>query len=168
MLFLTEISALWRRISVRLREGLLIASEIQDGNTKSLPPDQDHPFGYGRELYFWSFIVALLLFNLGAGVSFYQGIAHIKDPHPIEQPIVNYIVLGCSAIFEFGSWTIAFKEFRQSKGKLDYYEARLHQAGDAYHRWHSVDRHAVVLGVTAFMLAGQYRQAAGASPSLIE
>jgi hypothetical protein len=90
-----------------------------------LPPDEDHPFGHGRELYFWSFIVALLLFALGAGVSFYQGIAHIKHPHPIEQPIVNYIVLGCSAIFEFGSWTIAFKEFRKSKGNLDYYEAFL-------------------------------------------
>jgi len=59
-----------------------------------LPPDEDHPLGHGRELYFWSFIVALLLFALGAGVSFYEGVDHIKHPHPIEQPIVNYIVLG--------------------------------------------------------------------------
>jgi hypothetical protein len=65
------------------------------------------------------------LFALGAGVSFYEGVDHIKHPHAIERPIVNYIVLACSAIFEFSSWTIAFKEFRKSKGKLDYYEAFL-------------------------------------------
>jgi cation diffusion facilitator family transporter len=126
------VAAAWSGSSVMLSEG--VHSLVDTGNQSlllygqyraDLPPDEDHPFGHGRELYFWSFIVALLLFALGAGVSFYQGIAHIKDPHPIEQLIVNYIVLGCSAIFEFGSWTIAFKEFRKSKGKLDYYEAFL-------------------------------------------
>ena len=126
------VAAAWSGSSVMLSEG--VHSLVDTGNQSlllygqyraDLPPDENHPFGYGRELYFWSFIVALLLFALGAGISFYQGIAHIKDPHPIEQPIVNYIVLACSAIFEFGSWTIAFKEFRRTKGKLDYYEAFL-------------------------------------------
>jgi cation diffusion facilitator family transporter len=126
------VAAAWSGSSVMLSEG--VHSLVDTGNQAlllygqyraDLPPDEDHPFGHGRELYFWSFIVALLLFALGAGVSFYEGVAHIKHPHPIEQPIVNYIVLGCSAIFEFGSWTIAFKEFRKSKGKLDYYEAFL-------------------------------------------
>jgi cation diffusion facilitator family transporter len=126
------VAAGWSGSSVMLSEG--VHSLVDTGNQSlllygqyraDLPPDEDHPFGHGRELYFWSFIVALLLFALGAGVSFYQGVAHIQDPHPIEQPIVNYIVLGCSAIFEFSSWTIAFKEFRKSKGKLDYYEAFL-------------------------------------------
>jgi cation diffusion facilitator family transporter len=126
------VAAAWSGSSVMLSEGVhsLVDTDNQAlllyGQYRAdLPPDDDHPFGHGRELYFWSFIVALVLFALGAGVSFYEGIAHIKDPHPIEQPIVNYIVLGCSAIFEFSSWTIALKEFRKRKGKLDYYEAFL-------------------------------------------
>jgi cation diffusion facilitator family transporter len=123
-------AAAWSGSSVMLSEG--VHSLVDTSNQvlllygqyrADLPPDEKHPFGHGRELYFWSFIVALLLFALGAGVSFYQGISHIRNPNPIEQPIVNYIVLGCSAIFEFGSWAIAFKEFRKSTGKLDYYEA---------------------------------------------
>lgn len=118
--------------SVMLSEG--VHSVVDTGNQAlllygqyraRLPPDEKHPFGHGRELYFWSFIVGLLLFTLGACVSFYQGIAHVRQPHPIEQPIVNYIVLGVSALFEFGSWSIAFKEFRKSKGKSTYYEAFL-------------------------------------------
>ena len=57
------------------------------------PPDESHPLGYGRELYFWSFIVALLIFALGAGVSFYQGILHVTAPGPIEDPVVSFVVL---------------------------------------------------------------------------
>jgi len=87
------------------------------------PPDAEHPFGYGRELYFWSFIVALMVFGLGAGVSLYEGINHILVPTPMENPIVNYVVLGLSFLFEFGSWCVALKEFRTEKGKLGYVEA---------------------------------------------
>src|SRR6478672_7870827 len=54
------------------------------------PPDRTHPLGYGRELYFWSFVVALLIFSLGAGVSIYEGIVHIQNPEPITKPLVNY------------------------------------------------------------------------------
>src|SRR3954463_11286434 len=68
------------------------------------PPDEEHPLGYGRELYFWSFIVALLIFTAGAGVTLYQGITHIRDPHPIENPIVSYVVLAISFIFEGATW----------------------------------------------------------------
>ena len=56
-----------------------------------MPPDRTHPFGHGRELYFWSFIVALLVLAMGAGVSFYEGVMHIRQPEPIEQPLVNYL-----------------------------------------------------------------------------
>ena len=86
-------------------------------------PDETHPMGYGRELYFWSFIVALLIFALGAGGSIIQGIDHILHPEPITDPIVNYIVLGCAFVFEGSSWWIAREEFARSKGRLSYYEA---------------------------------------------
>src|ERR1700720_1506799 len=62
--------------------------------------DADHPFGYGREVYFWSFVVSLLIFALGAGVSIYEGVSRILKPIPIESPIVSYIVLAMAFIFE--------------------------------------------------------------------
>ena len=87
------------------------------------PPDQLHPLGHGRELYFWSFIVALLIFTLGAGVSLYQGVRHIIAPVPMSHAVVNYVVLGLALVFEGGSWGVAIKEFRTVKGKRGYLEA---------------------------------------------
>jgi cation diffusion facilitator family transporter len=89
----------------------------------SRPPDQLHPLGYGRELYFWSFIVALLIFALGAGISFYQGVQHVLDPQPIMTPWVSYIVLGLSFVFEGSSWIIALRGLRASGQQGGYYEA---------------------------------------------
>src|SRR6476646_8274007 len=86
-------------------------------------PDKSHPFGYGRELYFWSFIVALLVLALGAGVSVYEGVSHILNPHPMVRPTINYIVLGVSLLFEGGSWIVALKAFRAMKGDAGYIEA---------------------------------------------
>ena len=77
------------------------------------PADDVHPFGYGRELYFWSFVVALLLFSGGAGVSIYEGAQHYLAPEPIRTPIANYVVLGLSAVFEGGSWLIANRALRR-------------------------------------------------------
>lgn len=88
-----------------------------------MPPDRSHPFGYGRELYFWSFIVALLVLAAGAGVSFYEGVMHIREPEAIERPWINYAVLGVSFLFEGTSWLVALREFRARKGKLGYFEA---------------------------------------------
>lgn len=79
-------------------------------------PDALHPLGYGRELYFWSFIVALLIFAVGAMVTLYEGILHIRAPEPISRPIVSYAVLGLSLLFEGGSWIVAAREFRKTKG----------------------------------------------------
>jgi cation diffusion facilitator family transporter len=93
------------------------------------PPDEAHPLGHGREIYFWSFIVALLIFALGAGVSVYEGVSHVRRPTPIESPLVNYIVLGLSFLFEGGSWCVALREFRAAKGDLGYYEA-VHESKD--------------------------------------
>ncbi|MDG4878410.1 cation diffusion facilitator family transporter [Mesorhizobium sp. WSM4935] len=87
------------------------------------PPDRTHPLGHGRELYFWSFIVALLVFALGAGVSFYEGVIHIMAPEPVVNVKVNYIVLGLSFLFEGSSWLVALKEFRQQKGKQGWFQA---------------------------------------------
>jgi divalent metal cation (Fe/Co/Zn/Cd) transporter len=68
-------------------------------------------------------VVALLVFALGAGVSFYEGVIHMLDPEPIENPLVNYVVLGLSIVFEGATWLVALKEFRRHKGTLGYFEA---------------------------------------------
>ncbi|WP_240318520.1 cation diffusion facilitator family transporter [Lysobacter sp. TY2-98] len=86
-------------------------------------PDETHPFGYGRELYFWAFIVALLVFALGAGVSFYEGVRQLRHPAPMVRPLVNYLVLGASIVFEGWSWLVATRQFRRDKGKLGWFEA---------------------------------------------
>jgi len=86
-------------------------------------PDAAHPFGYGRELYFWSFIVALLLFGLGGVAAVIEGINRIREPHPIDRPEVVYIVLALSALFEGSSWLIARKGFLPSVGKGGYLAA---------------------------------------------
>jgi cation diffusion facilitator family transporter len=82
------------------------------------PPDDAHPLGYGRELYFWSFIVALLIFSTGAGVSLFEGISHVLQPTPITNPLVNYVVLGLSFVFEGTSWSIAVREFNGERGRM--------------------------------------------------
>ena len=87
------------------------------------PPDRTHPFGYGRELYFWSFIVALLVLAMGAGVSFYEGVMHVRQPEPVARPLMNYLVLAVSFVFEGSSWWVALREFRARKGRLGYFEA---------------------------------------------
>ena len=87
------------------------------------PPDAQHPLGYGRELYFWSFVVALLVFALGAGVSVYEGIVHIRHPEPISNPVINYVVLTLAFLFEGASWAVSWRQFRSAKGALGFYEA---------------------------------------------
>jgi cation diffusion facilitator family transporter len=89
----------------------------------SRPPDESHPLGYGRELYFWSFIVALLIFALGAGASLYQGVIHVTAPEPIEDPVVSFVVLGLSFVFEGISWFFAWRRFRSETSRLGWYEA---------------------------------------------
>ena len=116
--------------SAMLSEG--IHSVVDTGNQGLLlygikragrPADKLHPFGYGIEVYFWAFVVAILIFGVGAGVSIYEGIAKLQAPHPITSPYVNYIVLGFAMAFEAVVWWIAFKEFRRVKGDLGYFQA---------------------------------------------
>ncbi|MCX7285550.1 MAG: cation diffusion facilitator family transporter [Novosphingobium sp.] len=87
------------------------------------PPDTRHPFGYGRELYFWAFVVAILIFALGAGISIYEGWQHIVTPEPLQDPTVNYVVLGIAVLLEGTSWVVAVREFASVKGTMGWWEA---------------------------------------------
>jgi len=87
------------------------------------PPDKYHPFGYGRELYFWSFVVAVLVFALGAGVSVYEGIIHIMEPEEAVSPTIAYVVLVVAFLLEGWSTLAAFREFKSAKGGLGWFAA---------------------------------------------
>jgi cation diffusion facilitator family transporter len=123
-------AAWWTGSSAMLSEAF--HSSVDTGNQLLLlygllqarrPADAAHPLGYGRELYFWSFIVALLMFALGAGASLYQGVDRIMHPYAMVDPLVNIVVLSCSSIFEGYSWWMAHTRFAAAKGGLSYWEA---------------------------------------------
>ena len=116
--------------SAMLSEG--IHSLVDTGNQLLLlhgmkqakkPADENFPFGHGKEIYFWSFIVAILIFALGGGISIYEGISHLRHPEPMTNPLINYIVLGLAILFEGAAWLMAFREFSRVKGKWGYFEA---------------------------------------------
>lgn len=87
------------------------------------PASEEFPFGHGKEIYFWSFVVAIMIFAVGAGISIYQGIHSLQNPQPIESAYINYIVLVIAMLFEGAAWYYAFKEFTKAKGKWGYFEA---------------------------------------------
>jgi len=87
------------------------------------PADKTHPFGYGMEVYFWSFVVAILIFGLGAGISINEGIAKVRNPHPVTDPFINYIVIGFSVVFEAAAFTFAYREFYKAKGSQNWIKA---------------------------------------------
>ena len=87
------------------------------------PADEDFPFGYGKEIYFWSFIVAIMIFALGGGISIYEGIQSLQHPEPISNAMINYVVLGLALLFEGAAWLFAFREFSRVKGRWGYLEA---------------------------------------------
>ena len=89
------------------------------------PADELHPMGYGRELYFWSFVVAVLVFALGAGVSVYEGIIHIAHPEPAVSPLIAFGVLVIAFGLEGGSTLAAFRDFKEAKGDLGWWPAIL-------------------------------------------
>lgn len=118
------------RSSAMLSEG--IHSLVDTGNDLLLlfgvhlserPPDETHPFGYGKEVYFWTLIVAVLVFVLGGGVSVAEGIQHILHPAAITNALVNYIILGVSFLFEGTSLVISIREFRKTQGSGPLYQA---------------------------------------------
>lgn len=87
------------------------------------PADEYHPFGYGKEIYFWAFVVAIILFALGAGFSLYEGIHKLGNPHPIENAFWNYLVLGLALVFEAVAWTVAWREFNKRRGDTPMWQA---------------------------------------------
>lgn len=86
------------------------------------PADEVHPLGYGREIYFWSFVVAILIFASGAGVSIYEGVRHVRHPAALQSATLSYVVLGISFLLEGGSWLNAVHEFREAKGSLGWWQ----------------------------------------------
>ncbi|MBT3791000.1 MAG: cation transporter [Alphaproteobacteria bacterium] len=87
------------------------------------PADEAHPFGYGMEVYFWTFVVAILVFAGGAGVSIYEGIHKVMAPEPVSNVMINYAVLGAAMVFEGVAWMMAYKEFGRSRGRMGLMEA---------------------------------------------
>jgi cation diffusion facilitator family transporter len=87
------------------------------------PADRRHPFGHGKEIYFWSFVVAILIFAVGSGLSIFKGIEHIKHPTEITSPLINYLVLSVAILIEGVVFYVALKEFNKSKGDLGYFAA---------------------------------------------
>jgi len=87
------------------------------------PADEMFPFGYGKEIYFWSFVVAILIFAVGAGVSIYEGVHRILHPQPMSDVYINYIVLGLAIVFEGIAWMMAMKEFSKQKGERGFVSA---------------------------------------------
>lgn len=123
-------AALFTGSSAMLSEG--IHSLVDTGNQMLLlyglkrakiPADDHFPFGHGKEIYFWSFVVAILIFAMGAGISIYEGITHIINPEPVENVFINYLVLVVALIFEGAAWHFALKEFTRAKGKWGFIQA---------------------------------------------
>jgi len=122
--------------SAMLSEGIHSAVDTFNGvlllvglKLSQRPATPEHPFGHGKELYFWGLIVAVLIFGLGGGLSFYEGVQHVRHPEPMHDPMWNYIVLGAAAVFEGASFAIALRQFLKQAGDTPFWEA-LHRSKD--------------------------------------
>ena len=89
----------------------------------SRPASVSHPFGHGLQLYFWTFVVAVLVFGVGAGVSVLEGIDKIRHPRPVDHAWVSYVVIALALLFEGATWIVAVHEFRKVKGGRGWLEA---------------------------------------------
>jgi cation diffusion facilitator family transporter len=153
--------------SAMLSEG--IHSLVDTGNQMLLlyglkqakkPADEEFPFGHGKEIYFWSFVVAILIFAVGSGVSIYEGVLHISNPVAMENPMINYIVLTLALVFEGAAWFFALKEFGKTKGKRSYLQA-VHEGKDPSMFVVLFEDSAAMLGLLIAMLGIWLAQATG-------
>ncbi len=146
------------RSSAMLSEG--VHSVVDTGNQVLLlyglrrakrPADERFPFGHGKEIYFWGFVVAMMIFTVGAGVSIYKGVQHLLHPVSIHNATLNYIVLACAFVFEGAAWYFAFTEFSKAKGKWGYFEA-VHRGKDPSLFVVLFEDSAAMLGIVAAFL----------------
>jgi cation diffusion facilitator family transporter len=93
------------------------------------PADAEHPFGYGKELYFWTLIVAIVIFAVGGGISAYEGLLHLLNPAPLSNPTWNYGVLALAFVFESYSFAVAFRAFEREKGTQSFWQS-IHKSKD--------------------------------------
>jgi cation diffusion facilitator family transporter len=130
------VAAVWTGSSAMLSEAVHSVVDMSNSflilyglHRAKRPPDYDHPLGYGREIYFWSFVVAVMVFALGTGVSLYEGLTHILNPEPIQNAAVSYAVLGLSVLFDGTTWWIALRSFKGQKRYSDLFSA-IHSSKD--------------------------------------
>lgn len=116
--------------SAMLSEGIHSAVDTFNGvlllvgvKLSKRPATDEHPFGHGKELYFWSLMVAVLIFGLGGGISFYEGVQHMRHPEPMTDPMWNYLVLGAAAVFEGASFTIALRQFLRESNDRPFWKS---------------------------------------------
>ena len=124
------VAAMLTGSSAMLAEGIHSLVDTGNGallllglNLSKRPPDEQHPFGHGKELYFWTLIVAILIFAVGGGMSLYEGIQHVNHPNPLKDSIWNYGVLAVSFVFESISWVFAWRAFRAAPRRGGFMEA---------------------------------------------
>jgi cation diffusion facilitator family transporter len=164
-------AAWWTGSSAMLSEG--VHSVVDTGDQVLLlygtyratrPPDPQFPFGHGKEVYFWSFVVAILIFSLGAGISLYEGIIHLLNPRLMENPLTNYLVIGCAIIFEGISWRISIGELRRVKRPRIGYLKAIRQGKDPSLFVVVMEDTAAILGLVA-ALAGVFLTEMTGSPA---
>ncbi len=122
--------------SAMLSEGIHSAVDTCNGvlllvgmKLSARPATAEHPLGHGKEMYFWSLIVAVMIFGVGGGVSFYEGVVHLRNPEPVSDPFWSYVVLLAAAVFEGASLLIALRQFNSSRGARPFWRA-LHASKD--------------------------------------
>jgi len=161
------IAAFFTGSSTMLSEG--IHSMVDTGNGILLlfgikrskkPADNEHPFGYGNEVFFWSFIVAVLIFALGGGIALYEGIVHIMHPRPITNIIWNYAVLIFAIIFEGSALYVGLKQFNKTKGDASFYKALI-DTKDTSTAAIVIEDSAAVAGLTIALIALSLGQITG-------
>jgi cation diffusion facilitator family transporter len=100
--------------------GVLLLFGINRSKRKA---DDEHPFGYGNEIYFWSFVVAILIFALGGGIALYEGIEHLFHPAEVKNVFWNYVILLLSMVFEAFALRVALIQFNESRGDKPFLKA---------------------------------------------